>query len=83
MFLSAGTKRELQLRVEFYNVWNHTNWSFLNVAPTFDAAGNITNLAGTAGGGRYGPHRCRGRRAKTDPTAREVLLLNAHLKVGS
>jgi hypothetical protein len=22
--------------------------------PTFDAAGNITNLAGTPGGGRYG-----------------------------
>jgi len=46
--------RYLQLRFEFYNVWNHTNWSFLNVTPTFDAAGNITNLAGTPGGGRFG-----------------------------
>src|SRR5262249_55085706 len=43
--------RYIQLRFEFYNVWNHTNWSFLNVTPTFDAAGNITNLAGTSGGG--------------------------------
>src|SRR5262249_33190630 len=46
--------RYLQLRIEFYNVWNHTNWSFLNVTPTFDNAGNITNLAGTSGGGRFG-----------------------------
>src|SRR5262249_22499267 len=46
--------RYIQLRFEFYNVWNHTNWSFLNVTPTFDAAGNITNLAGTSGGGRFG-----------------------------
>src|SRR5438128_244010 len=47
-------ERSLQLRAEFYNVWNHTQWSFLNVTPTFDAAGNITNLAGTPGGGRFG-----------------------------
>ena len=37
-----------------YNIFNHTQWSFLNATPTFDGAGNITNLAGTAGGGRYG-----------------------------
>src|SRR5262249_39366057 len=43
-----------QLRFEFYNIFNHTQWSFLNVSPTFDAAGKITNLAGTSGGGRYG-----------------------------
>jgi hypothetical protein len=46
--------RYVQLRLEFYNIWNHTQWSFLNVTPTFDASGTITNLAGTAGGGRYG-----------------------------
>jgi hypothetical protein len=46
--------RYVQLRLEFYNIWNHTQWSFLNVTPTFDAAGRITNLAGTSGGGRYG-----------------------------
>ena len=49
-----GEARYLQLRVEFYNVWNHTQWTFVNVTPTFDAAGNITNLAGTPGGGRFG-----------------------------
>ena len=49
-----GESKYLQLRLEFYNLWNHTQWSFLNVTPTFDAAGNITNLAGTAGGGRFG-----------------------------
>jgi len=43
-----------QLRFEFYNILNHTQWSFLNVTPTFDATGNITNLAGTTAGGRYG-----------------------------
>jgi hypothetical protein len=46
--------RYLQLRFEFYNIFNHTQWSFLNVTPTFDASGNITNLAGTPGGGRHG-----------------------------
>jgi hypothetical protein len=50
----GGESRYLQLRLEMYNVWNHTQWSFLNVTPTFDAAGKITNLAGTPGGGRYG-----------------------------
>ncbi|PWU05744.1 MAG: hypothetical protein C5B51_13890, partial [Terriglobia bacterium] len=49
-----GESKYLQLRLELYNIWNHTQWSFLNVTPTFDAAGNITNLAGTSGGGRYG-----------------------------
>jgi hypothetical protein len=46
--------RYFQLRLEFYNILNHTQWSFVNVTPTFDAAGKLTNLAGTAGGGRYG-----------------------------
>jgi carboxylesterase type B len=50
-----GVRRVLsRLRLEFYNIWNHTQWSLINVTPTFDATGNITNLAGTAGGGRYG-----------------------------
>jgi hypothetical protein len=50
----GSESRYLQLRLEMYNVWNHTQWSFLNVTPTFDATGKITNLAGTSGGGRYG-----------------------------
>jgi hypothetical protein len=33
---------------------HRAQWSFINVTPTFDATGKITNLAGTAGGGRYG-----------------------------
>jgi hypothetical protein len=49
-----GEGTYVQLRFEFYNIFDHTQWSFLNVTPTFDAAGKITNLAGTAGGGRYG-----------------------------
>src|SRR5437016_11052356 len=49
-----GEGTYFQLRFEFYNIWNHAQWSFLNVTPTFDAAGNLTNRAGTAGGGRYG-----------------------------
>jgi hypothetical protein len=52
--LGHSESRYLQLRLEFYNIWNHTQWSFINVTPTFDATGKITNLAGTAGGGRYG-----------------------------
>jgi hypothetical protein len=46
--------RYFQLRLEFYNILNHTQWSFLNVTPTFDSTGKLTNLAGTSGGGRYG-----------------------------
>ena len=46
--------RYFQLRLEFYNILNHTQWSFVNVTPTFDATGKLTNLAGTSGGGRYG-----------------------------
>lgn len=52
--LGHSESRYLQLRLEFYNIWNHTQWSFIIVTPTFDATGKITNLAGTAGGGRYG-----------------------------
>jgi hypothetical protein len=45
-----GEATYFQFRFEFYNIWNHTQWNSLNVTPTFDAPGNITNLAG----GRYG-----------------------------
>jgi hypothetical protein len=54
VYLGKAESRYLQFRFEFYNLFNHTQWSFLNVNPTFDAQGNITNLAGTTGGGRYG-----------------------------
>jgi hypothetical protein len=52
--IPVGEARYFQLRIEFYNVFNHTQWWYMNLTPTFDAAGNITNLAGTSGGGRYG-----------------------------
>jgi hypothetical protein len=52
--IPVSEARYFQLRIEFYNVFNHTQWWYMNLTPTFDAAGNITNLAGTSGGGRYG-----------------------------
>jgi hypothetical protein len=54
--LGRAESRYLQLRLEFYNVWNHTQWSAINNTPTFDANGKITNLptALGGGGGRYG-----------------------------
>ena len=50
----------LQLRLEAFNVFNHTQWSTLNTAATFNAAGVITNTAaglgasGGAGRGGFG-----------------------------
>jgi len=59
-------QRFLQLRLEMYNAWNHTQWggavasnyeaAGFNNTPTFDATGKITNLptALGGGGGRFG-----------------------------
>jgi hypothetical protein len=42
--------------VEAYNAFNHTQWSALNVAATFNSAGKIANLPTALGGagGRFG-----------------------------
>jgi len=51
-------KSYLQLRLEAFNVFNHTQWGTLSTAATFNAAGQITNTAaalGASGGaGRAG-----------------------------
>jgi hypothetical protein len=52
--------RYLQLRLEAYNVFNHTQWGTLNTSANFSAAGQITNTAallgasGGAGRGGFG-----------------------------
>jgi Carboxypeptidase regulatory-like domain len=48
--------RFIQLRVESFNAFNHTQGSGINSAATFNAAGAITNLPTALGGsgGRYG-----------------------------
>jgi len=45
--LGEGGKREVQLRWEVYNVFNHTNFSDINGSMTF--AINATTAAATAG----------------------------------
>jgi hypothetical protein len=64
--LGSSEQRYLQLRLELYNAFNHTQWggtasnnyipAGLNITPTFNAAGQITNLptALGGGGGRFG-----------------------------
>jgi len=52
--LGAEAKRYFQIRLEAYNFMNHTEWSGLNLTPTFSpSTGQITNLP-TNGGGVYG-----------------------------
>ena len=64
--IGHSEQRYLQLRLETYNTWNHTQWggavasnyesAGFNNTPTFNAAGQITNLptALGGGGGRFG-----------------------------
>ena len=64
--LGHNEQRYLHLRLETYNTWNHTQWggtvasnyeaAGFNDTPTFNAAGQITNLptALGGGGGRFG-----------------------------
>jgi hypothetical protein len=66
MPLGSSEQRYLQFRVEAYNAFNHTQWggvaasnyipAGLNITPTFNAAGQITNLPNAlgGGGGRFG-----------------------------
>ncbi|HXB68524.1 MAG TPA: hypothetical protein VNY05_09785 [Candidatus Acidoferrales bacterium] len=64
--VGRSEQRFLQLRLEMYNAFNHTQWggavasnyeaAGFNNTPTFDASGKITNLptALGGGGGRFG-----------------------------
>jgi hypothetical protein len=64
--VGSNEQRYLQLRLELYNAWNHTQWggtvannyeaAGFNNTPTFNAAGKITNLPAAlgGGGGRFG-----------------------------
>ena len=46
-----GEQRFIQLRVEMFNAFNHTQFSDFNRSIQFDASGNITNLPASQGGG--------------------------------
>jgi hypothetical protein len=48
--LGKDSRRYGQLRFETYNVFNHPEWSGINLTPTFNAAGQITNLPSNGGG---------------------------------
>ncbi len=43
--------RMIQLRVEMFNAWNHTQFSGFNGGVTFDTNGKVTNLPSSLGGG--------------------------------
>lgn len=51
-----GESMKLQLRVEMFNAWNHTNFNGFNNSATFNSAGQVTNLPNALGGsgGRFG-----------------------------
>lgn len=52
--LGGDSRRYVQIRFETYNVFNHTEWSGVNLTPTFNpTTGAITNLP-TNGGGIFG-----------------------------
>ena len=52
--IGGESKRYFQIRFEAYNFPNHTEWSGLNLTPTFSpTTGQITNLP-TNGGGIFG-----------------------------
>ena len=49
--LGGEGRRYMQLRLETYNTFNHTEWSGINLTPTFNATtGAITNLPASGGG---------------------------------
>ncbi|MFB3778456.1 MAG: carboxypeptidase regulatory-like domain-containing protein [Bryobacteraceae bacterium] len=45
---TSNEQRYVQLRLEMFNAFNHTQWSSVNLNAQFDAAGNITNLPSAA-----------------------------------
>lgn len=54
--ISIKEKARLQLRLEAYNAFNHTEWGGVNSTITFNSAGKIINLPTQLGGtgGRFG-----------------------------
>jgi hypothetical protein len=56
ILLPKNEQRYFQFRLEMYNAFNHTQWSAVNTAATFDANGKLTNLPTSlgGGGGRFG-----------------------------
>jgi hypothetical protein len=48
---AKGEQGYIQLRVEMFNAFNHTQFSGFNSTPTFDSTGKITNLPTSQGGG--------------------------------
>jgi len=54
--LGENANRRLQLRLEAYNVFNHTEWGTFNSTLQFNAAGQVVNLPTQLGGtgGRLG-----------------------------
>ena len=43
--VKLGGSREVQLRAEFYNLFNHPTWQTVNNVARFDPAGNQINDA--------------------------------------
>ncbi len=43
--VKLGGSRQVQLRAEFYNVFNHPTWQSVNSVARFDPAGNQINDA--------------------------------------
>ena len=54
--LGKGESRYVQLRLEAYNAFNHTEWASFNTAIQFNSAGKIVNLPTAVGGtgGQFG-----------------------------
>ena len=55
-YSSNNESRYIQLRLEMFNAFNHTQFSDFNRTVQFDRNGNITNLPSSVGGGggRFG-----------------------------
>jgi len=52
--LGESGKRSIQLRIETYNTFNHTNWTTLNTAAQFSATGALVNAASPANPNGFG-----------------------------
>jgi hypothetical protein len=63
--VSIKERAHIQLRLEAYNAFNHTEWGTFANAITFNAAGKIANLPTQLGGtgGRFGFGSLNGLRA--------------------
>ena len=49
--VSIREKARIQLRLEAFNAFNHTEWGGLNSTILFDSAGTVKNLPSQLGGG--------------------------------